>query len=365
MLFWGVLRKISRFLSNRSKGEPVRFLFSWNLNGQSLGRRVFFSALTVVGFAFLLSFFVAGAALWMAMHAPGRAHKEIVLTVPYGSSTKSVARLLAEHHIVHDAFSFQLAARLQGSSARLKSGEYAFSGGQTVFQALSKLVRGEVVRYQFTIPEGLTTLQIVKRIENLPELEGTVSYFPPEGHMLPDSYSYTRGEQRNTVIKRMEQSMHDLLTDLWPKRAKGLPIENQEQALVLASIVERETGRDDERPLIAGVFYNRLRADMRLQSDPTLIYFLSGGTGVLGHALRRSELRKPSPFNTYLNRGLPPGAIANPGRKSLEAVLQPYPTRALFFVADGKGGHYFSRTIAEHNRYVAQLRARERSRKNK
>ncbi len=207
-----------------------------------------------------------------------------------------------------------------------------------------------------TLAEGLTSHEIVALVEQAEALEGAVEAVPSEGSLLPETYHYARGDRRGDLVVRMSRARDELLRVLWPGRAPNLPVATPEHAVVLASIVEKETGVAGERPLVASVFVNRLQKGMRLQSDPTVVYGLTGGTGPLGRALTRKDLQAPSPNNTYLNRGLPPGPIANPGRAALEAVLNPAQTAFLYFVADGSGGHAFAKTLAEHNRNVAKWR---------
>ncbi len=227
---------------------------------------------------------------------------------------------------------------------------------------LELMVSGKTVARRLTLPEGLTSFEVVALVQKAEGLEGEVQAVPPEGTLLPETYHYARGETRAEVVARMGRALDQVLDELWPERAPGLPISSPEQAVVLASIVEKETAVADERPLVASVFVNRLKKGMRLQSDPTVVYGLTGGKGPLGRALTRKDLQTPSPYNTYLADGLPPGPIANPGRASIEAVLNPAKTEYLYFVADGDGGHRFAKTLAEHNRNVAQWRKRQRKR---
>ncbi|HSR71798.1 MAG TPA: endolytic transglycosylase MltG, partial [Kiloniellales bacterium] len=205
-----------------------------------------------------------------------------------------------------------------------------------------------------------TSQEAVTLIEQAEYLDGEIETVPPEGSLLPETYHYSRGDRREAVLERMRAALTDALAELWPRRVEGLPLSSPREAVILASIVEKETGLAEERPMIASVFYNRLRGGMRLQSDPTVVYGLAGGSGALGRPLTRADLQTPTPFNTYLIDGLPPEPISNPGRAAIEAVLQPAETEYLYFVADGNGGHRFAETLAEHNRNVAEWRrARE------
>ncbi|MEM6650198.1 MAG: endolytic transglycosylase MltG, partial [Pseudomonadota bacterium] len=211
--------------------------------------------------------------------------------------------------------------------------------------------------------EGLTTRQIIARLKEAPMLVGEVTIELKEGDLLPETYSYQRGDNRDSIIERMKEAHDDVLAVLWETRAEGLPLDTPEEAVILASIVEKETGIAAERPRVAGVFINRLNKGMRLQSDPTIIYGLTGGEP-LGRGIRLSELRKETPYNTYVIRGLPPTPIANPGRDALAAVLNPLETNDLYFVADGTGGHVFATNLAQHNRNVAKWRRIERERQS-
>ncbi|MGE0408199.1 MAG: endolytic transglycosylase MltG, partial [Amphiplicatus sp.] len=239
------------------------------------------------------------------------------------------------------------------------AGEYRLPAGASLFDVIELLVEGKSILHYFTAPEGRTTAQILRLIEDNDVLIGNITLTPHEGELLPETYAFTRGEDRDDMIRRMMKAQDALLDSLWEARALELPFTTREEAVILASIVEKETGKPDERARIAAVFVNRLKRGMRLESDPTIIYGLTGGEP-LGRGLRMSELRKETPYNTYVIRGLPPTPIANPGRASIEAVLNPLETDELFFVADGAGGHAFAATVAEHNRNVAKWRRAER-----
>jgi UPF0755 protein len=209
------------------------------------------------------------------------------------------------------------------------------------------------------VPEGLTSEQIVARLLENDGLAGQIKEIPHEGTLLPETYKFTRGMTREQIIQRMQQAHRRVLQEVWERRMQDLPVKTPEQLVTLASIVEKETGRPDERTRVAAVFVNRLKKRMRLQSDPTIIYGLTGGKGSLGRPLVKSEIEQPTPYNTYVVDGLPPGPIANPGRASLEAAANPARTKELYFVADGNGGHVFSENYAEHQKNVARLRGIE------
>jgi UPF0755 protein len=248
--------------------------------------------------------------------------------------------------------------------SELKSGEYLFQKRASLRDVIETMVAGKVVQHALTIPEGLTSEQIVARLMENEILSGQVKEVPREGTLLPETYKFERGTTRDAVIQRMQQAQRRVLAEIWERRNADIPVKTPEQLITLASIVEKETGRADERSRVAAVFVNRIRQKMKLQSDPTIIYGLVGGKGTLGRPIKRSEIQQPSPYNTYVIEGLPPGPIANPGRASLEATANPARTRDLFFVADGSGGHAFTETYDQHQRNVVKLRALEKQQAN-
>ena len=241
----------------------------------------------------------------------------------------------------------------------LKAGEYQFKAHASLRDVVATIVEGRVVAHQLTIPEGLTSEQIVARLLEDDILTGNIKEIPREGSLLPDTYNFNRGITREQMIQRMQQGQQRVLKEVWDRHSPDLPIKTPEQLVVLASLVEKETGKPEERTRVAAVFVNRLKQKMRLQSDPTIIYGLVGGKGTLGRPIIKSEIEQPTPYNTYQIDGLPPGPIANPGRASLEAAANPARTRELYFVADGTGGHAFAETYEQHQKNVARLRAME------
>lgn len=298
-----------------------------------------------------------------AFFAPGPSSSEIVVVIPKGAGTERIAQLLADAGAISDPLVFRVAARL--ADARLKAGEYAIPAGASMAEATAIVASGKVVQHFLTIPEGWTVKQALAAVAAAPALEGETPAALPEGSLLPETYAYVRGETRARLLARMAAAMDKALAEAWAARAENLPLGSPEAALALASIVERETGVAEERPRVAAVFVNRLRLGMKLQSDPTVIYGLSDGAGVLDRGITRKDLETAHPYNTYEIAGLPPGPIALPGRAALNATLAPADTRDLYFVADGTGGHVFARSLEEHNRNVAKWRAIERAQKSR
>jgi UPF0755 protein len=296
-------------------------------------------------------------------HAPGpkaRAGNQTDVVLRKGAGLSEIGATLQKAGAISSAPLFMAAAQLSGAAHRLKAGEYAFPSRASLAQVIDKIRRGDIVHHRVTVAEGLTSQQVVDILNRNPVLVGQAPT-PPEGAVLPETYDVVRGEERSEVLARMMDARDRLLAQLWAKRRPDLPIQSPEQAVTLASIVEKETAVPAERPRVAAVYVNRLRQGMRLEADPTLIYGLNGGHP-LGRGLLASELTRPGPYNTYLNAGLPPTPIGNPGRASLAAVLDPPDTKELFFVADGTGGHAFAATYADHLKNVARWREIERTR---
>ena len=279
-----------------------------------------------------------------------------VLVQP-GADLDSISALLERQNVIDSPFIFTAAVRLQDSETDLKAGEYLFQPGVSMREVVDDLVSGRSVLHAITFPEGLSSYQIVQRLMADPVLVGDIAEVPPEGSLMPDTYKFTRGATRQQMLAQMTRVQERTVADVWSRRVPGLPIETPEAFVTLASIVEKETGRADERPRVAAVFLNRLERGMRLQSDPTVLYGIFGGEGrPPDRPIYQSDLDRVTPYNTYRISGLPPGPIANPGRAALEAVANPSRTDELFFVADGTGGHAFATTLEEHNRNVARWR---------
>lgn len=289
--------------------------------------------------------------------APGPLAGDAVVIVPRGSGIDAIAQLLQSSGIVENDMIFRLGARTLGRERPLQAGEYEFPKGVSVRGAMEILQNGKTVVRRMTIPEGLTTVEILDRVVKTEGLVGEIVLAPKDGELLPETYHFSYGDSRNDMVRRMQIAMRDTLDDLWKRRPADSPYDTVRKLVTMASIVEKETGRPDERARVAGVFVNRLKIGMRLQSDPTVVYALTDGKTSFERALTRADLETASPYNTYTNAGLPPGPIANPGRASLEAALKPADSGDLYFVADGSGGHAFARTLVEHNQNVARWRA--------
>jgi peptidoglycan lytic transglycosylase G len=307
---------------------------------------------------------VAGGALYLGkqrFEAPGPLAQATVVNIPRGLGTREISDLLEREGVIDQPWVFVggvLALKARGG---LKHGEYEFPAHASIADVVDTIAEGKVVQHSVTIPEGLTSQQIVAHLLQDSSLTGQIAEIPREGTLLPETYQFTRGMSREQIIHRMQQEQQRVLKEVWDRREPGLPLKTPAQLVTLASIVEKETGRADERSRVAAVFVNRLKNRMKLQSDPTIIYGLTGGKGSLGHPLLKSEMEQPNPYNTYMIDGLPPGPIANPGRAALEAVANPARTKYLYFVADGTGHHVFSESYEQHQRNVAKLRAFERA----
>lgn len=356
---------------------------------------------------------VSGLLAWgrEQYRGPGPLTEAICFRVERGASMSAVSRALQEQGAISDARIFRIGADYSDKADDLKFGSYLIAPGASMREVLSALTAGgqstcgrevnfrigvasaqvilreldpasnrfvEVakfdpeieaapqdyvdvinepdLRFRVTLAEGVTSWQVVEELKRADFLAGEVADLPPEGSLAPDSYEVEKGSDRAALVARMTEAQTRILAELWAERAPDLPYETPEEALIMASIIEKETGIADERPQVASVFVNRLQRGMRLQTDPTVIYGVTQGKGVLGRGLRQSELRRETPYNTYVIDGLPPTPIANPGRLSIEAALNPDSTDYIFFVADGSGGHAFATNLEDHNRNVARWR---------
>lgn len=307
---------------------------------------------------------IAGLAAYgvQTWRAAGPLAAERVIVVPRGATLDRMAERLEREGVISSAALFRIGARYEGRAEGLRFGEYRAPAGASMAEVLELLVSGRPVQYAITVPEGLTSWEVVELLRASDVLEGEIETTPAEGSLAPETYSVTRGESRAAVIERMRRLQERTLAEAWEARDPDIPIATPEEALVLASIIEKETGVAAERARVSAVFHNRLRRGMRIQSDPTIIYGITKGQGPLDRALTRRDINEPTPWNTYVIDALPPTPIANPGRESIFAAVQPAESEELYFVADGTGGHVFAESLAEHNRNVAAWRAIERQR---
>jgi len=306
----------------------------------------------------ILAGVAAGYFLWIA---PGGSRSSQTIVVEEGANLSRLCPGLEKKHLIPgNCTTYRAMARLFGSHDPIQAGEFEIPRGMGGAAILDLLQHGKPVQRLITVTEGMPSIIVQERLAASRFLSGPVPQVA-EGSVLPDSYGYERGEARATLVKRMQTAMSKTLDQLWPKRSTDCPIATKEQAVILGSIVEKETGKPAERPLIAGVYCNRLRIGMKLDADPTVIYPITKGKP-LGRRILKSELESDNPYNTYRNAGLPPGPIANPGKASIAAVLHPAATKALYFVADGSGGHVFADTLAEQNANVSKWYALRKAR---
>ena len=314
--------------------------------------------LVALGLGFVL-FVMAAVSTW-GWYGASRIDRDTAFVVPSGASVTSVAGKLEEEGLIKSADTFLFWAKVLGGSDPIKAGEFLLPAGTTPASILDTFQHGDVIRRFVTIPEGLPSIMVHERLMAEPLLTGSIPV-PEEGSVMPESYDFERGEPRAAVLARMQQAMTDTVAELWPKRAAGIAVSNPEEAVILASIVEKETGVARERRMVAGLYSNRVKEGMLLQADPTIIYPITKGKP-LGRRIRQSEIAAVNDYNTYTMVGLPKGPITNPGRASIEAVLNPARTDALYMVADGEGGHVFATTLAEHNANVSRWFAIRRAR---
>ncbi len=316
---------------------------------------------------FVLLAILAGVVIFLGeqrFEEPGPLLQDRVVNIPHGSGIRDIADVLTQQGVIDQPWVFIGGVLVLKAREDLKAGEYQFKAHTSLRDVVATMVEGRVVEHQISIPEGLTSQQIVARLQDDDVLTGDIKEVPAEGSLLPDTYDFTRGITRGQMIQRMQAAEQRTVREIWEHRSPDLPLKTPDQLMVLASVVEKETGKPDERSRVAAVFVNRLKQKMRLQSDPTIIYGLVGGKGTLGRPIMKSEIDQPTPYNTYLIDGLPPGPISNPGRAALEAAANPARTRELYFVADGTGGHAFAETYDQHQKNVARLRLIETDQKD-
>ena len=312
------------------------------------------------GFSFVLVALVAGifglVSIRHVLNEPGPLHADKIVYFPPRTDALEMISQLEREGVVDSPILMNVTLLVENKIGKVKPGEYLFKQAASIREVIDELVSGRQVLHSVTIPEGLTSEQIAQRLRDNDILSGEILETPKEGALLPETYKVTRGFQRAKLVAKMQDDLKKLVDQIWARRRPDLPIRTPFELVTLASIVEKETGKAEERPMVASVFVNRLRKKMRLQSDPTTIYGLVGGKATLGRPISRSEIEKYSPYNTYAIDGLPPGPIANPGRASLEATANPAKTNDLYFVADGTGGHVFAQTLEQHNRNVQHWR---------
>ncbi|PPR10635.1 MAG: hypothetical protein CFH41_01624 [Alphaproteobacteria bacterium MarineAlpha11_Bin1] len=313
------------------------------------------------------AFGAAGAGIlwvWGSYHADGPATQPIKLIISKGAGVQEIAAQLLSYGVIDNEHLFVLGARFTETARRMRAGEFVFQPKMSIDEIINHLVNGELVKRRITIPEGLLTREVVSLVAETEGLVGDVPVDRPEGIYLPETYFFSYGDKRSSVLSRMEKAMNLALGKAWAARGKKITITSPREALILASLIERETGINGERARVSSVFHNRLRLGMRLQSDPTVAYAVTGGKRPLGRPLTQSDLQISSHYNTYRHAGMPPGPIANPGLAAIMAAVRPRDSTDLYFVADGTGGHAFARTLHDHNQNVARWRDIQRRRAN-
>ena len=310
--------------------------------------------IVLLAILFTFGVFSLGFYMYLEFNRPTELHSDRVIIIPKGSGLNEIADLLKDHGVIKSKYPFILGAKIFGLSGRLKAGEYEFSRIVKPAGVLETLIAGRTLVRHITIPEGLTSKEIVKLLKEETGLLGTINSMPPEGSLLPETYYYSFGDSRLEIVNRMKRQFTLKLKELWEKRNPNIPIKTSYEAVILASIIEKETAIREERFLIASVFTNRLYRKMRLQSDPTVIYGVSDKEP--NEPITQTDLRRKTAHNTYVIKGLPKTPICNPGIASIEAALHPAATGYFYFVAKGGGGHSFSKTLKEHNINVKKWR---------
>ena len=314
----------------------------------------------------LFGIFAGYGELLRELRAPGPLPADKAVVIVSGADGVAIVDQLVNEGVITSSFLFSVGMRIEGQgSKQLRAGEYLFKQNASLQDVIDTLANGRVILHNMTIPEGWTSEQAVERLRESDLLSGDIKDIPPEGSIFPDTYRFSKGASREQILRQMEEASKKVITDVWSKRAPDLPFKSPYELVTLASIVEKETAKADERARVAAVYINRLNKHMRLQSDPTIVYGLVGGKATLGHPIMKSELDKLTPYNTYLVDGLPPGPIANPGRAALEAVANPSRTKELYFVADGTGGHVFAETLEQHAKNVMRWRQIEKDMKDR
>ena len=331
-------------------------------------RNPFVMVLNLLMTVLVVGIVIGGALLYWGkaeFDGQGPLQQDRTLIITQGSTLDSITGVLERQGVISDGWVFSTGVQIYKNASKLQAGEYLFKARSSMREVMDTMVQGKAILHSVTIPEGLTSEQIIARLNKDEILVGELSEIPPEGSLLPETYKFNRGTTRVQLVARMRQARDTALAEIWKRRTEELPVKSPEELVILASIVEKETGKADERTRVAGVFVNRLNRGMRLESDPTILYGLYGGSAwERPRTIYQSELRKPNSYNTYQIDGLPPGPIANPGRDAMEAVANPSRTNDIFFVADGTGGHIFAETLEDHNRNVARWRKIEKERRD-
>ena len=304
---------------------------------------------SVLALGFILGWFVFNHLVYQ----PGPLEDEVIVNVNRGASSQRVAEILAENDVIANPLWFRILLKYKRADGNLKAGEYLFTPHLSMSDVLEKLCKGDVLYHKFTIPEGYTVGQVMYQLAQEDLLTGEFDNIPQEGEILPETYTFQKDEQREIIITKAVAAMRDKLQEIWENRDADLPYKTAQEMLIMASIIEKETGVGDERAKVASVFVNRLRKGMLLQTDPTVIYALTEGKVELDRPLTRKDLQIDNPYNTYKYAGLPPTPICNPGSEALYAAAHPEQTDYLYFVANGTGGHNFAKTLKEHNDNVA------------
>ena len=318
--------------------------------------------LVSLSFILLVGLVIVFLGIVWSVRAPGPSDTDTDITVERGTGLREIALNLKQNNLIHNEYPFLIAAKLQDGGRPLQAGDYEILAGESISTIVQKMQDGDVIQRFVTIPEGKTSYEIVQMLNAVETLEGEMDTIPPEGSLLPETYAYRKKDTRFEIVAKMQEAMNEAMNDAWEKRDENLPFGTMEEALTLASIVEKETAVPDEYGMVAGVFINRLRMGMPLQTDPTVIYGITKGRhenegmGPLGRRLLTKDIRNDTPYNTYTRPGLPPTPICNPGKAAINAVMNPAAHDYLYFVADGSGGHAFAKTLAEHNRNVADWR---------
>jgi len=322
-------------------------------------------AANFVNFLIVIFLVIASAVYWAKnqYQNEGPLKSDISFEVKKGDRFRNVSADLAKQGIISNPVIFNVWARYAKQDENLKFGNYLISSKSSMSEVLALITSGKAINEQITFPEGFTSYQIVERLKSNMELEGEVGPFPAEGSLAPNTYSYQKGDTRRNILKKMQEMQKDIINEAWISRSKDLPFDSKKEAIIIASIIEKETSRNNELKLVSGVIMNRLKAGIPLGMDSTIVYEFTKGNPKNMRSIKQSDIKKDSKFNTRKYSGLPPSAIGNPGKLAIEAALNPKKTDFFYFVADGSGGHAFSKTLKEHNINVAKWRKIEKNKK--